>query len=209
MVWPRRAGIAVEQVCTAGVPPAWQSAERALWCRYAPLVSRQHGKAPRVAWTAFHNVQLAPPGLPHVRSSRGFVVERSQSEGAPAGPRHVPSELHSFCQPHPERCSLPPSPLTHLGYTAAVTAESLTHIDLHEAMHKIDTREFPCTGAAGKSMLSAAEPKSRLMLSQGWRRYMDRPREASMGTHRASAKSRPPRGPPRQQPRAWAGGSEA
>ena len=30
-----------------------------------------------------------------------------------------------------------------------------------------------------------------------------------MGTHRASTRSRPPRGAPLQQPRAWAGGPEA
>ena len=77
----------------------WDEGLRPLLCRYAPLVSRQHGKAPRVAWTAFHNVQLAPPGLPHVRSSRGFAVERSQSEGAQAAPPHEPPEPHCICQP--------------------------------------------------------------------------------------------------------------
>ena len=53
-----------------------------------------------MAWTAFHNVQLAPPGLPHVRSSRGFSVERSQSEGAPIGSLHAPPELLRLRQPH-------------------------------------------------------------------------------------------------------------
>ncbi len=51
-------------------------------CRYAPLVSRQHGKAPRVAWTAFHSIQLAPPNMPRVRSGRA-LSDRSQSQGAP------------------------------------------------------------------------------------------------------------------------------
>ncbi len=50
--------------------------------RYAPLVSRQHGKAPRVAWTAFHSIQLAPPNMPRVRSGRALSIDRSQSQGA-------------------------------------------------------------------------------------------------------------------------------
>ena len=50
--------------------------------RYAPLVSRQHGKAPRVAWTAFHSIQLAPPNMPRVRSTRALHAERTPSQGA-------------------------------------------------------------------------------------------------------------------------------
>ena len=104
--------------------------------RYAPLVSRQHGKAPRVAWTAFHNVQLAPPGLPHVRSSRGFAVERSQSEGAqaPGAPCLSPTFFASRTLGNDGYCL----PCMHLGCTAAVFATSLTHTDQHKAVRDID-----------------------------------------------------------------------
>ena len=67
--------------------------------RYAPLVSRQHGKAPRVAWTAFHNIQLAPPNLPRVRSSRTLISDRSLSQGAPSRVLPPVSPHMSCCKP--------------------------------------------------------------------------------------------------------------
>ena len=41
------------------------------------MVSRVGGRAPRIAWSSFHDVAPAPPNLPRVRSFRSL-----QQEGA-------------------------------------------------------------------------------------------------------------------------------
>ena len=42
------------------------------------MVSREHaGKAPRIAWSAFHDVVLAPPQLPRAKSSAGLQERAS------------------------------------------------------------------------------------------------------------------------------------
>ena len=100
--------------------------------RYAPLVSRQHGKAPRVAWTAFHNIQIAPPNLPRVRSSRTLTSERTLSQGAPShvllssllGGPHM-----SWCKPDANHGH--PCDTRHIAESIAdhaITAWKFTHL---------------------------------------------------------------------------------
>ncbi|BDA50813.1 probable inward rectifier potassium channel 2 [Coccomyxa sp. Obi] len=45
--------------------------------RFEPLVSRVGSRAPRIAWSAFHDIMPAPPNLPRVRSSRALLQEAS------------------------------------------------------------------------------------------------------------------------------------